>query len=308
MAPKVLLEVRPPQIAVAARRRMGQVLVAHGFHETITFSFVSPKQGRQFLPQGHDELMIDDERRKGEPMLRPSVLPSLLACRKSNQDVGNHGVKLYEMAAVWTRVDGNITERRELGMLADVSGDAGNTLRALRGAIEETVEALGGGETAVEPIELPQCSVAAKVSTTDGVVGYFGLLSDKVQNAFSLQTQVAAAWLDADNLLATYPPVHTTSALARFPAIERDLSIVVDEQVSWAAIENEVGSLDLPLLEDVSFIGTYRGKPIQKGSKSVSFRMEFRDPSRTLRHEEVDPQVASVVEKLTSKLDAKLRA
>ena len=308
MASKVSLVVRPPQTLVAARQRMAQVLVAHGFHETITFSFVSPKQGRLFVPPNQDEVMIDDERRKGEPMLRPSVLPSLLACRKSNQDVGNDGVKLFEVAAVWTKVDGKITEGRELGMLADVQGDAGQALRAMRGAIDETIEAMGGGKATVEPAELPQCSVAAKVVCAAGGVGFFGLLSEKTQAAFDLQTQVCAAWLDASKLLATYPPVHTTRALARFPAIERDLSMVVDDQVAWASIEDEVESLKLQLLEGVSFIGTYRGKPIEKGSKSVSFRMEFRDPSRTLRHEEVDPQVAAVVERLGSKLGAQLRA
>ena len=73
---------------------------------------------------GAQALLIDDERRKSEPMLRPSLLPSLLLCRKANQDVGNRGVRLFETAATWTRQAGQIAESRKLALLSDV-GEGG---------------------------------------------------------------------------------------------------------------------------------------------------------------------------------------
>ena len=86
-------------------------------------------------------------------------------------------------------------------------------------------------------------------------------------------------------------------------------------------IIDEVGYLDRPerieaslaaarpeLLEGVTYLTTYRGKPIAPGSKSLSLRLFFRDPQGTLRHERVDPQVASVVERVRVDLSAELRA
>ncbi len=96
--------------------------------------------------------------------------------------------------------------------------------------------------------------------------------------------------------------------LSRYPAIERDLSIVVGEAVAWHDIEQAVQAATPALLEAVQFLGTYRGKPIAKGSKSVSFRMVFRDPEKTLRHEEVDPQVEAVVASLRKAVNAELRS
>jgi len=119
---------------------------------------------------------------------------------------------------------------------------------------------------------------------------------------------VALLEVDWEAVLALYPPAVTTVSLPRFPAIERDLSVIVAEPVRWAQIEAVIDQVQPPLLESVRFITTYRGKPIEKGHKSVSLRMVFRDPQQTLRHDQVDPQVAAVVEALSEQCGAALRA
>src|SRR5690606_15117627 len=119
---------------------------------------------------------------------------------------------------------------------------------------------------------------------------------------------LVGAELDVAPLPLLYPPVREVATLPRFPGIERDPSIPVDEGVRWDAIDAAARGANPALLESVAFLGIYRGKPIEKGRKSVSFRMTFRDPARTLRHEEVDPQVAAVVEALKANVAAELRA
>ncbi|MEM6751244.1 MAG: hypothetical protein AAF612_12325 [Planctomycetota bacterium] len=99
--------------------------------------------------------------------------------------------------------------------------------------------------------------------------------------------------------------------LPRFPGIERDLSIVVDEAIAWSAIEAAAmsvrGGAGPDQLESLAYVGMYRGKPIPKGRKSVTLRMTFRDPEATLTHEAVDPRVAEVVDALKARVDAELR-
>ena len=83
--------------------------------------------------------------------------------------------------------------------------------------------------------------------------------------------------------------------------------MVVDEAVAWREIELVVRSAAPDLLEDVEFVTVYRGKPVPPERKSVSLRLKFRDPDATLRHEQVDPQVAIVIKAMQRELQAELR-
>lgn len=312
MKPKIELVARPPQDKVRARRAIGDALVAHGYHETITFSFIRPAVAEPFLANGASSLMLEGDHKKDEPMLRPSVLPSLLQCRKLNQDAGNHGVRLFETASTWNVVDGQTVERVKLALLRDAE-DSDGALRELRGAIDEVVEALGGSsareQVRVEPMENSGVYAAAgRVMLGDQALGEMGLIAPAIRDAMDVQTPQVAAELDVEALLALYPPTREVAALPKFPGIERDLSVIVAEDVAWNRVAAAVSAAGPALLEDLSFVGVYRGKPIPSGQKSVSLRMRFRDPQRTLRHDQVDPQVAAVVKTLGEQVGAELRS
>ena len=140
--PKMQITARRPQVEVLARNEIGRALVAHGYHETITFSFASPKHAEPFRADW-EPVRVDEEKKKAEPELRPSLLPSLLECRKSNQDAGNQGVRLFEVAQVFGNTDAGYVDPARLGLLADCAGGSvdakSDALRGLRGTLEETV-------------------------------------------------------------------------------------------------------------------------------------------------------------------------
>jgi phenylalanyl-tRNA synthetase beta chain len=312
MHEKIALVTHRKQDAVAAGQTISSVLIAHGYHETITPTFLPPDHAEAFCPTSRTLMRVDPDRRSSDPCLRPSLLPSLLECRKLNQDRGNTAVKLYEVADIFGREQGRAREATALALLADAE-DTSAALREMRGAFEEMVQRVAGqaGATslAVEPVEEDQrFAAAAAIKLGDREVGRFGLLRPDLQKSFALQTPVALLEADYAPITALYPPRHGGIDLPRFPAIERDLSVIVAEPVRWAQLERTIRAVDPPLLESVRFLTTYRGKPIEKGYKSVSLRMVFRDPAQTLRHEQVDPQVAAVVEALGEQCGATLRA
>jgi phenylalanyl-tRNA synthetase beta chain len=107
--------------------------------------------------------------------------------------------------------------------------------------------------------------------------------------------------------LASYPPKGKVKELPAFPGIERDISIVVAENVAWAQVETVVRKDQRPPLEQVAFVGTFRGQQVGKGKKSLTLRLSFRNPARTLRHDEVDGPTAQVVSALKAQLGAELR-
>lgn len=300
-----------PQPSVQARRVLTEALVAHGYHETVTPSLMPLKDAQPFIVGEAEPASLTEDMRRQDNTLRPAVLPSLLACRKLNQDGGNKGVKLFELAAGWGKRGGKIGEGRQLAMIRDAE-DVQQAVSDLKGTIAEVVHALGGDAAAqslaFEPIDDPWYSVAAVIKLGDQMAGSVGLLRPALTDHFALQTPVASALICLEGFTALYPPSHSAAALPKYPAIERDLSVVVDEQVAWQQIEGAVGGAKPDLLEATAFVGTYRGKQVGKGKKSVTLRMQFRDPERTLRHEQVDPQVAAVVSALTEKVGAELRS
>ncbi len=305
---RIEIVARPRQAVLKALDTLRDILTGQGFHEAMTFSFVGEKAGKAFLPRDHEPVMIGDDRRKAEPMLRPSVLPSLLTCRKLNQDAGNEHVRLFETASVWSGNGQGIEEHRELGMVLDAA-DAQSALHALQQTLLNLVgQLMGRKDVAIEPAEHDWLEPAAVVKVDGQPLATMGMIKPAIQKQFDLQTPVAAAIAPVEKLVANYPPKRTVQELPRFPGIERDLSILVDEATAWRDIAAQVEQAKPAMLECVDFLMTYRGKPIEKGRKSVSLRMLFRDASRTLRHDEVDPQMQEVITQLKKALNAELRA
>ncbi len=337
----VPVRTAPPQPSEKAVQMIGNVLTGLGFYETVTFTFVPPKQAKPFLPRGLSIMQVCDDRRKADPILRPSALVSMLACRKTNQDRGvlpdgsvggagaGGGLRLFELSAVFAEVPsdkngerGKQVETFNLALLADCCFPAGakaieqkqHAIRMVRGAIETIARAVGGEATRIEitpatdtPIAAYDSTGFAEVKVNGTRVGCMGLISAAVQADHGLELPVVAAELQIAALVALYPPRAVVAALPAFPSIDRDLSLIVREETAWANIDAMVQTLKVPLLESWSFVGAYRGQQAGPGKKSITFRMRFRDPTRTLTHEEVSPQVETIVAAASKDLGAEVR-
>lgn len=333
VADKLRIAIRPPQTAEAGSRELSGILTGMGFYEAVTFSFVSPSQAAPFVAPGASLLKVDDERRGADGMLRPSVLPGLLLCRRANRMAQVEvpgGVRLFETSATFAEDgQGRSLERKMLAMLMDtpISGkrvtheDRQTGVRLMRGAVEAVVRALAGprARVTIDPVPAPSAwesgatgSVMLHTDKGRVALGMLGLMSKAMLDLFDLEQPVVCAELDLAPLLAMYPPAAAIDALPAFPSIERDLSLVVAEEVAWARFDSLLARLsaekDMAMMEATRFVGVYRGEQLGKGKKSVTLRMRFRAPDRTLRHEEVDPQVARVVAAAKTELSAELRA
>jgi phenylalanyl-tRNA synthetase beta chain len=270
-------------------------------------------------------LKVDEARRRDTPYLRPSIVPSLLACRRANQDgkvVRAGGVRLFETGAVFADRDTgagrgrDTVERRSLALLADAGArheDHQQAVRTVRGAIERLARDLGGRALAVafEPAEggppFAQGGAFARIALGGADVGWMGVPSGAVLAPWGLDEPVVVAELDLAALIGVWPPKDRVESMPAFPSIERDLSVVVDESVPWKRLHGVIDGLAVPRLEGAEYVGTFRGKQVGAGKKSVTVRLRFRDPARTLRHEEVDGEVARVVSALAESVGAALR-
>lgn len=328
---RLAIRAQPPQPAERAMEAISSALTSLGFYEAVTFSFTSPEKAQPFLPSGASLVHVDDDRRGAEPTLRPSVLPSLLTCRRVNRDAQVHqpgGVRLFEIAsAYWSMAPGTNEEARRLAMLVDAAGDGAKAspqdvqhgVRVIKAAIEAMVTICFGHHARVRVetgVDLPAAmdgANAGRVFIEPGTggrrvpLGYIGVPSVETLAMFDLQRPVLVAELDVEALLAAFPPTPLVQALPAFPGIERDLSVVVPLSTPWATIESTVLGMGLERLRSVEYVGTYAGKQVGEGRKSVTMRLAYRDDSRTMRHEEVDPQMARAIEALREVVGAEVR-
>ena len=139
------------------------------------------------------------------------------------------------------------------------------------------------------------------------MLGTAGLIAPAITDRYDLDTRVAAAEVDEQALLTHFPHTTRIEPMPAFPGIERDVSLILGEDVAWSRVQAVAGAVGADRLEAVEFVGVYRGEQVGAGKKSLTLRLGFRDPSRTLRHEEVDPQVDAFVEAAKRNLAAEVR-
>jgi phenylalanyl-tRNA synthetase beta chain len=315
-----------------ARRELARTLTGQGFYEAVTFSFINSKIAKPFLAPDRQFVAVSEDRRGEENICRPSIIPGLLACRKANQDAqisAPGGIRLFEESLVFDQDDKQLARQpRMLGLLIDVPADGSlierrqKAVSLLRGALEQIVLSLAGANAKliVEPFTAPGKPLAAYDPAATGTIklitgddrgtlhlGTLGILTQAVQAASELQNPVAAAEILIDPLLASFPPRAKVTDIATFPPTQRDLSLIVSESRSFATLESIIREHNLAMLESLTHVTTYRGKPLEVGQKSITLRMTFRAHDRTLRDEEVNSQVQSLIETLKTKTGATIR-
>lgn len=317
--------IRPvgPQCAIDAVRVGRDTLAAAGFVESVTHTLVSERAAAPFVAPARSWLRTDDERSLGEPVLRPSLVPSLLGVLKLNADRGGSAPRLFEHAATFWLEESIHRERRSIAMIASEGSDPEASYRIVRAAAERLVRVLRGGNARVDvaassprPASATDPCANARhaldpwgtVEVDGSPVGTVGLVRRTVLSLLGLDGPVAACEFDWELLAAGYPPPPDSQPLPTSPLLGRDLSIVVDETVAWAAIEGAILGASLSHLERVRFVGVWRGKPVPSGRKSVTVGLDFRAKGRTLRREEVDPEIARLTPLLSTQLGGELRA
>jgi phenylalanyl-tRNA synthetase beta chain len=311
----ISIRVPPAQPEVEGPRAVREALVASGFVECVTHTLVSERASGPFVANGTGTLTLADDRTAGEPVLRPSIVPSLLQCAARNLDHGATDVRLFEMARAFRTQQDSHEEHATAALVVVGPRSASESFRTLRGAIERIVHATHGSAATMRVGE-PSGSDALRTALADaGSVildgahaGAMGVVERDVAASFGIELPVAAAEIRLRPLLAAFPPVAAIIGSPTHPAIDRDVSVLVPDAVTWLQIEQCVSGCGMPHFERVDFMGTYRGPQVGAGRKSVTMRLLFRADDRTLRREEVDEAMRPLVPSLAAHVAAEVRA
>ncbi len=296
---------------------VGQLLVGMGLSEIQGQTLIS--DGAAGLPDHSKIVHLEHPLSSDMNILRPSLLPGLVSVMQHNANHGTHDVAIFEIGGIFLMEKEQPMERRRLGLAltgarkpgfwASGEGCPNFDLFDLKGCLENLLEGLGlrgiQWRTQDEPgsgfLEEGQLSLGKQL------LGRLGQLQPVIAGKLDLKHPVFLAELDLDLVLRRRNPSRSFKALPQYPSIRRDLAMLVDEQVTHEQVMRVVKKAKADFLNQVELFDVFRGQGIPEGKKSVAYSFEYREPTRTLKDEEVTAVHERIVQRLQQETAAEIR-
>ena len=296
-----------------AENKAGQLCRALGYSEIITYSFVSPSVFDQIrLPKDsrlRNTLKIQNPLGEDTSIMRTIALPSMLDILARNFNYHNKNAKLYELAKIYLPQEGQ-TLPEEPKMLVLGSFGAGESFFKMKGEVEAIMAGLRlpkATYTAVKDNPSYHPGRCAAVSINGVHLGYMGQVHPLVAQNYGMDCEVYCAELSFAKMFELQKPEATYVPLPKYPGVSRDLSLLCDEAVTVAQIEDVITANGGKLLRGVKLFDIYRGVGVPEGKKSMAFSLELRADDRTLTDSDSEGVITKVLAALKEKLDAVLR-
>lgn len=301
--PPLAEAAHPPDPRITRDRRLRRLLTGAGFSEALTFGFVAAGAAAPFAA-ADDMVAIANPLSENYGVLRPSVLPGLVAALAHNRRRERRDVRLFEIGNRFSRRAG---ERRALAFAWTGAGVEEHfsakprpaDLFDAKGVVELVCGALGV-DPRVTAADVPWLvpGRAAGVSVEGATVGVVGLLRPAIGDAHDVPSgeEIYVAEIDLDAIAALAPAgAWRVQPLPRFPSIVRDLSLLVDDSLPAETVRGTIRSVAPATLVRVREFDRYQGKGIPDGQVSLSVRLTFQSPERTLTDAEIQAAMDAIV-------------
>lgn len=302
------VEIANKKPAEIVTDRVRTRLTGIGLFETVSFSIVeeTPVKYDVNVWSAKDNMIIINPLNKAENRLRKTLLFNCLKIMKHNQDRGVKPVDIFEISNIYLPTgNGNLPDEKIcLGILVE------KDFLELKGIIESILQLqIVKGVLSFECSEFNffESDKSALINLDGTKLGYIGELNKGVRDTFGLNRSACFAEIDFNLLIDKTTTNDCFEALPNFPGITRDVALVIDENVKWGDIDSCVQSTEIPFFDGIEFFDVFRGKQIEAGKKSLAFSVKFRSEERTLKGEEADEAINTILVKLSKNFDAKIR-
>ncbi|NLI61428.1 MAG: phenylalanine--tRNA ligase subunit beta [Clostridiales bacterium] len=291
-----------------------KTLTSMGLFETSTYSFGSPKVYGKigYKPEKYPELVIiSNPLGEDQSAMRTTLIPNILEVLARNESRRIEDCRIFEIGNIYMPkslpVEELPIERATLAI-----GQYGKDVNfyTLKGQVEKLFEVFG----ILEDIEfLPHTHPSfhpgrtAMVMIGEEELGVLGEVHPRVCENYDLRNRVLLAELNFELMLKLAKTEKEFEHLPRYPAVTRDLAIIVNTQVLASSIEKVIRKSGGDLLENVELFDIYEGDQIPQGYRSMAYALRYRAADRTLKDEDINPIHDSIVAALRDELGAELR-
>ena len=302
------------------RRRLRDTMVGFGFTEVVTHSFVHPDLNG-FIDPSRSSVLIDNPLSPELSAMRTSLAVSMLSVLRWNANRKVRNIRIFEVGRVfWPKTDGLPDEPEHLCIA--VTGERHSPhwdgppgafdFFDLKGLAEALPGRLGLDRVETVPYDNDDPLFDADRTgelLADGMrMGRFGAVSHRVLDRYEIREPVWIGVMDCGVLFGRASERRAYHAPPKYPAVERDLAIVVPDEVSHRDILEEIRACSGDLLEAVELFDVYRGEQIAADRKSMAYAMRFRSGERTLTDAEVTRLQDEVLRRLVKRYRAELRS
>lgn len=295
--------------------RCGQFFIARGYNETISYSFVDPALQQELYPQNLTMQLLNPISSELSQM-RVGMWPGLIAAMVYNTHRQQTALKLFENGVIFDLQQGSLQEHACIaGLLTGEQGamnwsektakfdfyDAKGDLQALFAALQSPeVHFIAGVHPALHP------GKSARIMVGNQEAGWCGVLHPRIADALDSQDEVVLFELRLAALINTEAVRY--QQISKLPQIRRDLSLLVNNEVSAAQIEQLVRqTVDEALLKSFDVFDVYTGETIPAGKKSLAIALTLQDDKRTMVDNEINEIIGAIIKKLEEKFAIILR-
>jgi phenylalanyl-tRNA synthetase beta chain len=295
--------------------RAAATLIARDYQEVVTYSFIDAEANSKFSGV-ESELVLSNPISSELSVMRSTLLPGLVAVAAANTARQQDRVRIFEASRSY---HGTLKEHSEVVRLAGLA--TGSAIPEQWAAKTENVDffdikadveavlalACGAADIRFVASDHPalQPGQTAEIIRGDDVIGVIGKLHPRLAKDYDIKRAVYVFELDAAKALESAAPIAKT--VSKFPAIRRDIAVVVDDKISASQLVDAVKSAAPNLIQSVRIFDIYKGDRIEAGRKSVAIGLILQETSRTLTDDDADAAMAAAVTKLEDKFAAKLR-
>ncbi len=293
-------------------RNLGIICRGMGFDEIITYSFISPTYYDKIrLPEDsplRKSMKIMNPLGEDTSIMRTTVLPSMLEILTRNYNYRNKSARLYELGRTYfEREDGMADEPKVLSL--GLYGPE-ETFFTLKGAVETVLDSIRAQKVTYEAEKTNPSfhpGRCARILVDGKEVGVMGQIHPLVAANYGVDADLYYAQMSFDALFASRGAEPEYTPLPKFPAVTRDIAVLVDKAVTVGSLEAGIQSAAKGLLKDVSLFDIYEGANLPEGKKSVAFNLVLRADDRSLTAQEADDEIKLVLEHLEKTFGAALR-
>ncbi|NMY06135.1 phenylalanine--tRNA ligase subunit beta [Pseudomonas sp. WS 5059] len=313
--PQARLAPQPKTEARAHLPELRRLLVARGYQEAVTYSFIDPKQFELFTP-GVEPLLLANPISNDMAAMRSSLWPGLVKALSHNLNRQQDRVRMFESGLRFVgQLDGLKQEPMLAGVVCgsrlpegwaqgrdpvdffDVKADVEAVL-GFAGALD-AFAFVPGSHPALHPGQ------TARIEREGRLVGFVGAIHPELSKTLGLDRPVFVFELVLAEVAAGKMPKF--SELSRFPEVRRDLALVADRDVAASAVLQVIRENAGEWLTDLRLFDVYQGKGIDPHRKSLAVGLTWQHPSRTLNDDEVNTTTQNILTSLEQRLNATLR-
>lgn len=294
--------------------RIGFLFSDRGYAETITYSFVDPQLQTLLYPTMQAMQLLNPISSELSHM-RVGLWPGLIASMIYNSHRQQVGLRLFEMGTVFNLSQGELQEKASVGGL--ITGEFGHLDWSLPTYLVDFFDMKGDLEALFRQLKVVDYSFvkaehdalhpgqSAQIIINDKPAGWIGVLHPRFMNELDLNHDVILFELTLNELT---PKVPAYRRLSKYPHVRRDISFLINNDISAADIEKTIHSvLEQNIVKSFNVFDAYHGKEIPSGQKSLAIALFLQEDTRTLIDEEINSVVSKLVNELKLKFNIILR-